>query len=593
MKVLVITSDEKLRLQAVRLFRSRGLDVEAVSGGGQGFSRALSGRFSLAVVDLHTPDFGPDGVKTLLENRPLLQLVLVARNSEEKEDLQGRFKEEEQLTAVVTAESLAAGRIPEEAFQVVPQAGRRAKIVATLGPASSDPAVIKRLLGAGVDVVRLNFSHGDHTWHRRIIERVRAASAEVGRPVAILGDLCGPKIRVTGLAGGEVVLKPGSVVFLTDQKDGGTAESFGISLPEILKDLVSGDRVLLDDGNIELLVEEEGTERVRCRVIHGGILKEHKGVNLPGAALKLPALTEKDRSDLAFAIEQGVDYIAVSFVRQAEHVQEVKEIIKKSGADIPVIAKIEKPEAVANLEQIMAVSHGVMIARGDLGVELAAVRVPHIQRSILRLSRRMGKPVITATQMLESMTVNPRPTRAEVADVSKAVEEGSDALMLSGETAAGSYPTLAVETMASIIAEAESWIREAPNPYLTGEQGFGLVPALSGALALMADLVDLAVIAVATRSGGTVLRLSKSHPDAALMALTDREATLRRVCLYHGVVPVKVENMEDEEAIVAAAREAAQRNGLARRGATIAVIWDPEWRSARGGSLAVRFTRLT
>ncbi len=593
MKILLIIGDQEKRARLYRTLRGRGLEVEEASNGRQGFSRALSGRFTIVVVDPTTEGWDrDDGVRSLAHTRPLLRIVLAAPAADQVTALEEEFKDVEQILRVLPIDDLARGRFAAESFKEAALALRRAKIVATVGPACSEKEMLRALIEAGVDVCRLNFSHGDHAWHAATLKKIREASAEIGRPVAVLGDLCGPKIRTGRLAGSQIQLVRNDAVTLCAEDVLGTSERFSISLPQILGDLVAGDRVLLDDGNLELVVEAAGQQAVRCRVVHGGLLKERKGINLPGALLRLPGLTEKDREDLEFGIRAGVDYIAVSFVREAAHVTEPKRIIQEHGADIHVIAKIEKPEAVASIEEVMAACDGVMVARGDLGVELAATRVPHLQRKIIRLARHLGKPVITATQMLESMTEKPRPTRAEVADVSKAVEDGSDAVMLSAETASGRYPVQAVETMAAVIAETEAWVREAPNPFLGTFEGRGLLAALSQGLAIIADNVDLSLIAVATRSGRTVLAFSKTQPDAPLLALSDTDVALRRVCLYHGVHPARAADLSAEDAIVRAAEESALAQGLARHGEMMAVVWDPEWKGGGTGSLAIRFHRI-
>ena len=593
MKILIILDDEEKRRQTAHFLRGRGLEVETATNGSQGFSRALSGRFSAVLIDPWTAGWDQKaGVRSLVDARPLLMLVLVAPGADEAAALRREYEDVGQVEVVLTQAELPYQLLSRFAMREVVGRLRRAKIVATLGPASSDEATLRQLLEAGVDVVRLNFSHGDHAGHGETLKRLRAITAESGRHVAVLQDLCGPKIRVGRLAEGNVRLVRGEPVTLLGEPVEGTSRGFSITMPEILDDLVAGDRILLDDGNLELAVEKGGANAVECRVVHGGVLKERKGVNLPGARLSLPGLTSKDREDLEFGISHGVDFVAVSFVRVAAHVLETKRIIAEHGADIQVIAKIEKPEAVAGIEEIMDAADGIMIARGDLGVELAVTRVPHIQRKIIRLARTLGKPVITATQMLESMVERPRPTRAEVADVTKAIEDGTDAVMLSAETASGRYPVLAVETMAAIAAETGLWQREASNPYLGDTHERGLLPAVSQGIAMITDNADISVIAVATRSGRTVRELSKAQPDAALLALSDSAVALRRVCLYHGAYPAYAENLAGEESIVRAAEEAALSQELVRRGDVIAVVWDPEWKGGSTGSFATRIQRV-
>src|SRR6267378_370811 len=342
---------------------------------------------------------------------------------------------------------------------------RHSKIVCTIGPASRDPRILKRLLEAGMDVARLNFSHGSHAEHLACIQLLRATANELGKTIAILADLQGPKIRTGGLAGGRpVLLRSGQKFTITTAKILGDSTRVNTTFLPLPKEVHRGDRILLSDGLIELRVESVRLKDVNCRVVNGGALGEHKGINLPGVKLRVPALTPKDKTDLRFALAHGVDYIAVSFVRRPEDVLLAKRLIRRARKETPVIAKLEKPEAIENLEGILRVSDGVMVARGDLGVEMNPETVPVVQKNIIARAREFRRPVITATQMLESMTENPRPTRAEASDVANAIFDGSDAVMLSAETASGKYPVEAVGMMARIIEEAEASIREFPRP---------------------------------------------------------------------------------------------------------------------------------
>ncbi|MBI3405074.1 MAG: pyruvate kinase, partial [Acidobacteria bacterium] len=318
---------------------------------------------------------------------------------------------------------------------------RRAKIVCTLGPASNSLEMIDRLMRAGMDVARLNFSHGSHADHARTIAHIRAASFKLERPTSILADLQGPKIRTGKLTGGKpVLLRTGQKFTITSRKVPGDVSCVSTTFTRLPKEVHAGDRILLSDGLIELRVAAVRGTDVRCEVLNGGELGENKGINLPGVKLKVSALTPKDRTDLAFALAQNVNYIAISFVRRAQDVKEAKAIIAKAGKNTPVIAKLEKPEAIENLDAILAVADGVMVARGDLGVEMSPEKVPVVQKQIISRARDARLPVITATQMLESMTQNPRPTRAEASDVANAILDGTDAVMLSAETATGRFP---------------------------------------------------------------------------------------------------------------------------------------------------------
>jgi len=345
---------------------------------------------------------------------------------------------------------------------------RHSKIVCTIGPASSSVRVIERLLRAGMDVARLNFSHGTHGEHVARIAMLRDAAMKQQKPIAILGDLQGPKIRTGPLANKTPVeLKTGQRFVITTAKVIGDANRVSTIFRPLPREVHRGNRILLSDGLIELRVMQVRGHEVICEVVNGGLLGEHKGINLPGVQLRVPALTAKDRADLAFALKEGVNYVAVSFVRHAEDVVMAKNLIRRAGADTPVIAKLEKPEAIENLDAILRVADGVMVARGDLGVEMNPERVPVVQKMIIARAREARRPVITATQMLESMTQNPRPTRAEASDVANAIFDGSDAVMLSAETASGKYPVESVSMMARIIEEAEASITEFPRPPLT------------------------------------------------------------------------------------------------------------------------------
>src|SRR5271165_2127478 len=346
-----------------------------------------------------------------------------------------------------------------------PSASRRAKIICTIGPACSTESAMRDLLRLGMDIARLNFSHGKHEDHARNIARLRRAADREGRTVCILQDLQGPKIRTGLLVGHEpVLLKTGTVVTITPQDVPGTATRISTTFPDLARELAPGARILLSDGLVELRVSGVRGQDVLCDVLNGGMLGEHKGINLPGVALSIPALTEKDRKDLEFGLDHGVDAVAISFVRTAADVSMVKHIIATHHSDVPVIAKLEKPQAIDHLEEILEAADGVMVARGDLGVEVPPEKVPVIQKHVIRRASAWRKPVITATQMLESMIENPRPTRAEASDVANAIFDGTDAVMLSAETASGQYPRESVSIMARIVVEAECNLADFTQP---------------------------------------------------------------------------------------------------------------------------------
>src|SRR6266852_4251352 len=380
---------------------------------------------------------------------------------------------------------------------------RHSKIVCTIGPASRHPRILKRLLEAGMDVARLNFSHGSHADHLSCIQLLRAAANKLGKTIAILVDLQGPKIRTGALAGGvPVMLRTGQDFAITTRKILGDSTRVSTIFLPLPREVQRGDRILLSDGLIELRVESVRLKDVNCRVVNGGALGEHKGINLPGVQLRVPALTPKDKADLKFALAQGADYIAVSFVRRPEDVLLAKRLIRRARKETPVIAKLEKPEAIENLEGILRVSDGVMVARGDLGVEMNPERVPVVQKNIIARAREFRRPVITATQMLESMTQNPRPTRAEASDVANAIFDGSDAVMLSAESASGKYPIEAVSMMARIIQEAEASIQEYPRPTTSQEQ-LKVAETVAELVCHASRELHMKLIAVFTHSGFT------------------------------------------------------------------------------------------
>ena len=444
----------------------------------------------------------------------------------------------------------------------------RTKIVATLGPATETEEMIKTLADAGVDVFRLNMSHGEPEWHKGMVEKVRAVTADrPDGPAAILGDLSGPKVRVGRIRGGEVMLEKGQTLTLVPQDAGGEAAGDGkvqyVNYPSLGKGLQPGMQVLLADGMLSLEVVKAAPGEAVCAVVKGGLLKEHKGVNFPGMPLDLPPLTAKDEADIKRLVEWRVDYVAMSFVREAGDVKLLKERMREAGAAIPVISKIERPEAIQNLRHIVRASDAVMLARGDLGVEMPLEKVPPLQKLVIKVCNEEFRPVITATQMLESMIANPRPTRAEASDVAGAVFDGTDALMLSEETAAGGYPEAAVTAMEMIAAEAERHLNYSEYAKQRAEGG---VEALAvSACRLAWDLKAKAIISF-TRSGSTALLISKYRPSAPVIAVTPYERTLRRMKLYFGVIQVKVDLREHTEEMIKAVEEACLSRGLAANG---------------------------
>ena len=440
---------------------------------------------------------------------------------------------------------------------------RKTKIVCTLGPATTDQATIRKLIAAGMDVARVNMSHGSHGEHECRIHAVRAAAMKEGRIVAIMGDLAGPKIRLGEIAGGTALLRAGQKFILTTRDVQGDSARASVNYGHLPSEVRRGDAVLLADGALELKVLEATSTDVICTVVVGGTISSRKGVNLPSTPLRISAVTERDKEDIAFAVGQEIDYIAVSFVRKAQDVSDARAALEKLGASIPVISKIEKPEALPKLAQIAEISDGLMVARGDLGVEIPFERVPVVQKEIIRKSRIYGKPVITATQMLRSMVESPRPTRAETTDVANAIIDGTDAVMLSEETAVGKYPVEACAAMSAISLEAESamaqdWFPRAAEPALKMDiQG-----AIAHAVLDASRHPDVTVIVTPSAKGATPMMVSRLRPQKPIMMLTEDEHVARRFALVWGVTPVVYEMPTDLDEIFALAGREAQKRGM-------------------------------
>jgi pyruvate kinase len=430
---------------------------------------------------------------------------------------------------------------------------RRTKIVATLGPATDAPGVLEDVLRRGADVVRLNFSHGEPGDHRARVEAVRRAASAVGKHVAVLGDLQGPKIRIERFAAGRAVLTEGESFTLDPAIDphGGTNRAVGITYSELAADVRPGDELILGDGQVELRVDSVEDGNVRCTVSVGGEVSDHKGINRRGGGLSARALTDKDREDVRLAAELDVDYLAVSFVRQAADVHEARALLEKAGSDARIVAKIERSEAIPRLEEIVRAADAVMVARGDLGVEVGYAQLTGLQKQILYLARGLDRVTITATQMMESMIHNPVPTRAEVSDVANAVLDGSDAVMLSGESAVGKYPARAVEAMAEVIEGAESYqvTRQRGRERVQGkvEQ---FAQAIARAVMYTANHMDVEAIVALTESGSTPLWMSRIRSDIPIFAFTRHERTQRRVALYRGVHPIPFDIVHADPALL-------------------------------------------
>lgn len=451
---------------------------------------------------------------------------------------------------------------------------RRTRIVATLGPASSEPRILRALIEAGVDVFRLNFSHSTREAHRATIQHLREMSQDVGREVAILQDLCGPKIRVGEIAQGSIELVSEMEVTLTPRQEVGTGTRIPVSYKNLPQDVSADHRILLDEGRIALEVLAVANDEMRCRVIRGGTLRSRKGINLPGTPLSTPSVTAKDMRDLAVGLEEGVDFIALSFVRKAEDVYHVRRILDKHKKTAQIIAKIEKPEAVQHLDEIIAAADGILIARGDLGIEMDLEAVPLLQKEIIRRANEADKYVITATQMLESMTTNPSPTRAEVADVANAIIDGTDAVMLSGETAVGAYPVEAVKVLDRIARVTENYLTT-HRPVWNWTRINPVHPILDSlghaALQLTQNLQAKAIVAFSP-TGGTALFLSKSRPFVPIVIFTDRKEALRRMRLFWGVVPVWAGAMQNQNELREQATAYLRSERIAKEGERFLLI---------------------
>jgi pyruvate kinase len=472
---------------------------------------------------------------------------------------------------------------------------RRAKIVATIGPACQSEETIEALLLAGMDVARLNFSHGTHADHAMVFQRLRQVASRLNLPLTILQDLQGPKIRTGDLSNGQVELRPGRKLTLTTQAILGDEAQISVDFSGLPRCVKPGSRILLDDGNLELLATSVSGAQVETEVLVGGTLKPHKGVNLPGANLDMPGFTSKDEEDLAFGLELPVDGVAISFVRTADDVKRVRQAAEGLSAehgDVPIIAKLERPEALDNLEAIIEAANGVMVARGDLGVEMSPETVPIAQKRIIQVANQRARIVITATQMLESMINNPRPTRAEASDVANAVFDGSDAVMLSGETASGKYPVQAVEMMSAIILQAETHMAE------WGRWG-GVIEAgaspddtfyLTMAANELAHDRNVSALAAFTESGRTARVLSKTRPGVPILAFTPNEETKQRMNLYWGVTPYLVPRADSIEDMLRAVEKTMLDCGLVEAGQQVVLICGYPIQQARPTNLALLHT---
>ncbi len=450
---------------------------------------------------------------------------------------------------------------------------RRTKIVCTIGPASSTPQILEDMIRAGMNIARFNFSHGTHEKHAELIRSVREVAGALNQPVALLQDLQGPKIRVGEFADRGILLKKGQRVTVTTRPVKGNDKVIPVNYPFLHEDVKPGDHLLLDDGLIDLRVEKVEGQDILCRVVVGGPLSSHKGVNLPGIPVRLSSLSEKDREDLRFGLEQGVDLVALSFVRTADDVRELRREMEKNGRQVPIVAKIEKPEAWRNINEIIEEADAIMVARGDLGVEMGPEKVPTIQKEIIARCIRARKPVITATQMLESMRNNPRPTRAEASDVANAIFDGTDAVMLSSETSIGNYPVESVRMMARIAKQAENYLLRR-NKFraekLSSVQSFP--DAISEAATHAALELRAKAIVAFTQSGFTARLISGYRPAVPIVAFTLTEEIRRQLLLCWGVQPEVIPVIQNIDEMIRRVSEELKKTGYAKPGDTIAVV---------------------
>jgi len=572
MRILLLEDNPVNQTLIASQLRRLGHQVDAVANGQQGFLLATSHPYDIFLCDILMPHWnGFKFIEAMTVVCPTMPIVVISSSIDDK-DLVNRLKPYPNIRAILPKpiDMKKLGLILKEtSSQSHENLGKMARIVCTIGPASNSQEVINKMIMAGMDVARLNFSHGTYESHEEVLAMIRHAESEWMRPVAVLMDLCGPKIRTGTMQGGAITLVSGESVCISAADIEGTSQCFSTIAPEILADLREGDPILLDDGLLELKVEKPGVSEVHCRVVVGGQLKSHKGINLPGTPLSLPCLTAKDRADLEWGMEHSVDFVALSFVRSAADILELKELIQKSGKrKIHVVAKIEKPEAVESIDAIIDATDVIMIARGDLGVELPASRVPWIQKQIIRKCWEKNKPVITATQMLETMTQNARPTRAEVTDVSLAVLEGTDAVMLSGETAAGVNPVNVVRTMASIICESERHLEQNLDRDQLLADRTDINPALSAA----ASLGIAAATLVIDFGNNLYQHMSKWNRRTPTILATNSIHSARHACLYKNVIPIITKEQLSRDQLVFWAINEAKERGYLVPGDVLAVV---------------------
>ena len=572
MRILILEDSKPTQHLLQTRLEKAGFTVDTADNGHQGFQLATSNAYDIILSDIHMPHWdGFKFIEAIQVINPHLPILITTSSHDDRLTLE-RLEHYPNVIGVLAkpfdfdALFKRLASIPAQAHTSV---NKKAKIVCTIGPACSSPEMLGRMILAGMDVARLNFSHGSYQDHQATLEAIREAEKAWEKPIAVLQDLCGPKIRTGLMADGAIRLLAGEVLIIQAEPVEGNVDRISTITPGILGDLRVGDPVLLDDGLLELRVVKEGRDEVHCEVIVGGTLKSSKGINLPSTALSLPSVTDKDWRDLDWGLNHSIDYVALSFVRSAEEIRTIKDYIKASGKrNLKVVAKIEKPEAVQNIKEIVTVADAIMIARGDMGVELPAARVPRIQERIIQLCWEMNTPVITATQMLDSMTVNARPTRAEVTDVSMAIKEGTDAVMLSQETATGVDPVNVVRTMASIICEEERYARTGADHYQQLMEDAALNPALSAVANLSTNTATLLL----DPDGTLYPTLSKWNRKVPILLVTKSLHVARHAGLYNNIFPLIIREELGRTEMVFRSLAMAREWGYIHTGEVVAVV---------------------
>ena len=572
MRILILEDSRPTQLLLKSRLEKEGITVDTADNGHQGFQLATSNAYDIILTDIHMPHWdGFKFIEAVQAVSPHLPILIITSSHDDQEIL-SRLEHYPNVLGVLAKpfdfEALfkQLASLPRQTHTSV---NKKAKIVCTIGPSSNSPEILGKLILAGMDMARLNFSHGSYEAHEATLMAIREAEKTWEKPIAVLQDLCGPKIRTGPMRDGAIHLLSGEVLVIQAEPMEGTVDRISTITPAILADLRVGDPVLLDDGLLELRVVKEGVTEVHCEVIVGGTLKSNKGINLPATTLSLPSVTEKDWADLDWGLEHSIDYVALSFVRTAAEITRIKDYIKAAGKrNLKVIAKIEKPEAVENIKEIVAVADAIMIARGDMGVELPAARVPRIQERIIQLCWEMNIPVITATQMLDSMTINARPTRAEVTDVSMAIKEGTDAVMLSQETATGVDPVNVVRTMASIICEEERYARPSGGHYQELEEDAALNPALS----VVANLNTTSATLLLDPDGTIYPTLSKWNRKVPTLLVTKSLHVARHAGLYNNIFPLIIREELGRTEMVFRSIAMAREWGYIHSGEVIAVV---------------------